>query len=413
VKVLYVEASAGSVVGGSLTGLLHLVAGLDRARYSTAVVLYEDKPMVDELRASGVPVHVVRRRKLPKQHALQGARSFEAAKSRPGLGAVMKGARRFAAFGLETIPSMLRLIPIIRAEAPDLVHVCNGFRGNLDAILAARFCRIPCVVHNKGFDKLSYLERWASRGVAAALSMTRAIEKHCKQGDLKPARWQVSYDGIDAASFRVQREPAAVREELGIPIDAALVGVVGNIQEWKGQIVLIEALGLLTSKYPRLCALLVGGVHSSGSEYASRLRERIAELGLVDRVILTGPRDDVPDVMRAMDIVVHTSVRGEPFGRVIIEAMSVGRPVIATRAGGVPEFVRDGEDGLLVEPGDPVALAASLDRLLGDAAEYERLRAGASAAAQRFTIERHVGEVTALYDEIVVPVSGRVEGGDQ
>jgi glycosyltransferase involved in cell wall biosynthesis len=400
VKILFVEASAGQVLGGSLTGLLHLLAGLDRGLYDPVVVLYEDKPVSKELERGGVPVHIVHRRKLAKQHALQGSKTFEGAKRRAGLGSVLQIVRRVASFCLETLPSAFRLVPIMRGEHPDLVHVCNGFRGNLDAIVAARLCGIPCIVHAKGFDKFSFVERWWAGGTAAAICMTAAIRDHCQLAGLRPPEYHVFFDGIAPESFRPKRTADEVRAEFGIASDAPLVGVVGNIQPWKGQHVLVQAINGLLPEFPDLCGLIVGGVHSAGHEYAEGLRTQIKNFGLEGRVVLTGARDDVPDLMQAMTVVCHTSVRGEPFGRVIIEAMSVGRPVVATRAGGVPEFVAEGVDGLLVTPGDVAELEQALRSLLGDPEKLERLRAGAVAAAGRFGIDRQVEEVSALYEQI-------------
>jgi glycosyltransferase involved in cell wall biosynthesis len=162
--------------------------------------------------------------------------------------------------------------------------------------------------------------------------------------------------------------------------------------------VLVEALDLLKDSRPNLHLLLVGGVHRSGADYDAKLRADVAARGLSDRVIWTGPRRDVPDLMNAMDVVVHTSVRGEPFGRVIIEGMAVGKPVIATRAGGVPEFVHDGEDALLVEPGNARELADTLARLLGDASERVRLSRAARASAERFSLPRHVEAMTDVFE---------------
>jgi glycosyltransferase involved in cell wall biosynthesis len=127
----------------------------------------------------------------------------------------------------------------------------------------------------------------------------------------------------------------------------------------------------------------------------------VEENGLQDNVIFTGTREDVPDVMNAMDVVAHTSVRGEPFGRVIIEGMSVGRPVVATAAGGVPEFVHDGEDGMLVPPGDAVELASVLRRIFDDDDLRARLSAGALESVKRFSVENHVEEITRLYRRVV------------
>ena len=407
-KILFVEASSGQVVGGSLTGMLHLIGGLDKARYEPSVVLYEDKPVIRSLRAQGVKVRVFGKRRLPKEHGLQEKSAYKQAKGYPGVTPLLKGIRAAGTFAFETFPAARRFARVIRERDPDIVHVCNGFRGNLDAIVAARLCGVPCIVHCKGFDKHSFIERLFAPGVAAAVCMTKAIEDHCRSHRMAPPEYHVIYDGLDLEAFRPTRERGDVREELGVRGDAPVVGVVGNIQEWKGQHVLIEAVARMRSELPDITALIVGGAHRSGRGYEERLRQSVAEHGLESNVIFTGARDDVPDIMNAMDVVAHTSVRGEPFGRVIIEGMSVGRPVVATRAGGVPEFVEHEGSGILVEPGDPDALAAVLQRLLTDRAHYDKLAAGALAAVQRFSLQNHVGELSRLYDRV-----GRSRGGGE
>jgi glycosyltransferase involved in cell wall biosynthesis len=193
-----------------------------------------------------------------------------------------------------------------------------------------------------------------------------------------------------------------VREELGIDRDAPVVGVVGNIQPWKGQRVLLEALLRLRATHPRAVALIVGGAHRSGRGYADELRHFASAEGLEKNVVFTGARKDVGDLMNAMDVVAHTSVRGEPFGRVIIEGMCVGRPVVATRAGGVPEFVADGRNGLLVPAGDADALADVLRRLFDDAELRERLSSGALESVRDFAVEHHVDEISRIYERVAL-----------
>jgi glycosyltransferase involved in cell wall biosynthesis len=231
--------------------------------------------------------------------------------------------------------------------------------------------------------------------------MTVAIEDHCRAERVRAPEYHVIYDGLDLERFRPTRDRDDVREELGIARDTPVIGVVGNIQEWKGQHVLLEAMVDIVRAVPNATALVVGGAHRSGRAYADGLRRFVTANGLTKNVVFTGARQDVPDVMNAMDVVVHTSVRGEPFGRVIIEAMSVGRPVVATRAGGVPEFVHDGVDGVLVAPGDANELATAIVRLLSDPAERNRLAAGATAAVRNFSLDHHVAEMTRLYDRII------------
>lgn len=398
-KVVFLEASSGSVVGGSLTGMLELLRGIDRARCSPFVILYERKPCVAELEAAGIPVRVFAKRRLPKEHGLLERSSYAKAKRVGVVSKLLRLARSTATFVLETLPTALRLRRLFAEARPDLVYVCNGFRGNADAIVAARLLGVPCVVHAKGFDKFSWVEAALSRGVAACVSMTRAIEEHCRSGGMTPGFFEVIYDGLDIAAFQPRRGSTEVRAELGIAPEAEVVGVVGNVQEWKGQRVLVEALDLLRDSHPRLVVLLVGGIHRSGAGYAEGLRELARERGLAERVIWTGPRPDVPDLMNAMDIITHTSVRGEPFGRVIIEGMAVGKPVVATRAGGVPEFVHDGEDAILVTPGDAVELARVIDELLTDETARDRLCAGARASAERFALTRHVDAMGAVFEK--------------
>ncbi len=267
-KVLFLEASSGQVVGGSLTGMLELVAGLDRTRYSPTIVLYEEKPVTRQLRAQGIPVRIFSKRRLPKEHTLQEKPAYQRVKGYPSVTPVLRSLRAAGTFIFETFPAALRLASVFRDEQPDLIHVCNGFRGNLDAIVAARICGIPCVVHCKGFDKHGGFERMFAPGVAAAVCMTVAIEDHCRAEGVRAPEYHVIYDGLDLDRFRPTRDRDDVREELGIATDAPVVGVVGNIQEWKGQHVLLQSMVEVVRDVPNAVALVVGGAHRSGRAYA-------------------------------------------------------------------------------------------------------------------------------------------------
>ena len=196
--------------------------------------------------------------------------------------------------------------------------------------------------------------------------------------------------------------PARVRAELGIANGAPCVGVIGNIQEWKGQAVLVEAMARVIDAVPGARGLIVGGVHRAGAAYHEQLQARIRELALESVPFsITGFRRDVADVINALDVVVHTSMRPEPFGRVILEGMLLGKPVVASAAGGVPELIRDGDTGFLTTPGRRRRLAERLIPLLQDAdlaaaggAAGPAVGAGAlqSATARR----RHVGDLRRI-----------------
>jgi glycosyltransferase involved in cell wall biosynthesis len=200
-----------------------------------------------------------------------------------------------------------------------------------------------------------------------------------------------------------------VRREFGIPPDAPVVGIVGHLQPWKGQLLAVEAVARARRQFPALRCLVVGGVHRRGAEYGEQLRQRVAAPDLAGHVVLTGARRDVLACMDAMDIVLHTSDR-EPFGRVMIEAMAVGRPVIAPREGGPLVIVVDGETGLLVTPRDPDALAAAIVELLADPARRAAMGRAARARVERvFDIREHARALERVFDETLAARAGAAE----
>src|SRR5262249_45638602 len=158
-------------------------------------------------------------------------------------------------------------------------------------------------------------ERWAARHIDALVCMSEAVRAHCGQNGVYGRTTHVVYDALDESEFTPQRDAAVIRAELGITNGSPCVGVVGNIQEWKGQAVFIEAMARVMDRVPQAHAFLVGGVHRAGAAYNAQLQRRIHELHLDHAFSATGFRSDVADVMNALDVVVHTSVRPEPFGR--------------------------------------------------------------------------------------------------
>lgn len=397
--VLFVEASSGGVLGGSLTGLYHLIRGMDRHRFRIGMALYERKVIEPELAELGVLVHHVARRRLPKQHALLEINGYQKAKSASAVRAGLGAGRQVARLLVEELPAALELVRIIRRQQTDVIHLGNGLRANFDGILAGLLTRIPIVCHVKGFEKYGARERWAARRTRTLVCMTQAVLDHCRAAGMQAPDERVVYDAVDEAWLRPTRPVDAVRRELGIPLDAPCIGIAGNIQEWKGQRVVVEALGQLAAAFPNVHCVIAGGVHRAGEAYGREMQSRIGALGLTERVHLVGFRSDIPEVMNAWDVVVHASVRPEPFGRVILEGMLLGKPVIATAAGGVPELIDDGRTGWLVPPGDAAALSNGLQRVLAAPAEARAIGARAREwARQHFSLARQVAAMSEIYE---------------
>ncbi|WP_344342662.1 glycosyltransferase, partial [Kitasatospora putterlickiae] len=188
---------------------------------------------------------------------------------------------------------------------------------------------------------------------------------------------------------------AAARAGLGLPDDAFVVGTVGNLTPKKDQATLLAAHAALLRSRPDARLLLVGA-----GPLDARLRARAAELGVADTVVFAGSRADVPELLPALDVFTLSS-RQEGLPVALMEAMTSGLPAVVTRVGGMPEVLDDGEQGLLVPPGDPSALAGAFDRLAGDPDLRARMASAARERAKRFDVAGAQRAVEAVYARVL------------
>lgn len=421
-RIVFVEGSQGGVTGGSLTGLMPLITALHRDGVEPHLILREPKRVAAELAALGVGVTVVPRRRVPKEHRLQGAPAYERAKQRRILAGALGVARTVAVLAAETAPSALALARVFRRLRPDLVHLGNGFRNNSDGILAARLVGRPSVCHVKGFERYGAIERAIAPLVASGVCMSEAIRVHCLAAGVSAPVMHVVPDALDGADFRPTRAADAVRAEVGVAGRSPVLGVVGQIQEWKGQHVALEAVERLRARFPSVVCLVIGGVRRargnelSADRYAESLRATVAARGLEEHVRFLGERHDVPDLVGALDVLLHTSISPEPFGRVVLEGMALARPVVATRGGGIPEIVVDGETGMIVPPGDAAALAEAIATLATDPHRATGMgRRGRARLESQFSVSRQVETLRRIYGEAMAPRArtGLVVAGEE
>jgi glycosyltransferase involved in cell wall biosynthesis len=206
----------------------------------------------------------------------------------------------------------------------------------------------------------------------------------------RPTLPAVILNGIDPGDFSKPVVTGLLRTELAIPPHATLIGCFGQLLPWKGHAVLLDAIAGLSNVH----LVIVGSAGSANPTYESDLRNKAQQLGIAERVHFTGRREDVPDLMRSVDVIVHPSTEFDPCPRVVIEALHSGTPLVATDVGGVPELVRQEVHGLLVPPSDSAALALAIIRLLEDVPFAKTLsRAGREHAAQCLTLSRVVADV--------------------
>jgi len=297
-----------------------------------------------------------------------------------------------------------RLLSMLRR---DRVQIVRGhlFWANLTARLVGRIAPVPVVVttHHDTDVWMRWYHRLAERATAplsdAVTTCSEAVRRHAIETlGIRPGLVHTLPNAIEipeVACDPLTRE--RVRRELGAGAGDILVGTLGRLVEpKKGLMVFLAAARSLLRDVPRIRFVLVG----DGPQRAA-LEERATREGVSHCTVFAGIRRDVAEVMRALDLFVQPSL-WEGFGLTALEAMAAGTPVVATRVGGVPEVIVDGETGLLVPPGDAEALAAACARVLSDRDLAARLgRSGRERVRQHFDIERLVGQIEALYRELL------------
>lgn len=291
---------------------------------------------------------------------------------------------------------LLRLRRLIRAERIELVHTHAMLASNLLSRVASRSSGTPVVSHAHGAEVFrpgaagrvyrlldNLTARWCARVIAVSDDTRRRL---IEQGI--PARLiETVYNGLDPP----ESPPEPGLRALGLD-RRQVIACVGRLEPAKGQAELIEA----AAEVPDAVVLLIGR-DVGGSR--SRLERLAAERGVADRVVFAGPRTDVLELVAGCALLAAPSWT-EGFPIAPLEAMAVGKPVVATEVGGTPELVANGETGLLVPPRDPDALAAALRDLLADPARAQAMgEAGYRRLRERFSEARMVERVLAIYEE--------------
>lgn len=404
--VLYIAKTAR---GGSAFSLYHLVTGLDRTAFEPIVLFYtQENPHIgDKLAQSGIKTITLKEASTsPSVKALRPVRRRDIAdwlESHLG-----KTIAQFYLF-LKALYTFMRremgmiwpIINVIREHQIDLVHVNTGLRHGKPAIIASRLVRTPCVCHVRMLDELIYFDKLFTRFADTFIFISGAVRDNYVHQVGYSIPGTVVHNAINLDDFSTDVDVSAVRNEFGWNRQESVVGVVGRLDWWKGHDDFLEAMAEVIQWMPDVKGLIVGAPENSplNLEYHQKLQVVTKSLGLEDKVIFTGFRKDIPRLMAAMDVVVLSSSSPEPFGRVVIEGMAAGKPVVATAAGGVLDIVENGVNGLLVPPKDSKAMAAAILRLLSDPQKARQMgQAARRRVKEEFTVQSHVAAIQQVYN---------------
>jgi glycosyltransferase involved in cell wall biosynthesis len=299
--------------------------------------------------------------------------------------------------------ALWRLYRLFRRERPNIVHSRTA-KARFLAPLAARLARVPVVVqtiHGFSFNNevdsfrrvYVFLERAVARLCHCNVVVSEVdLEEGIRLGILRPETTALIRSGVDIRKMnRVDPADAAAVHAVYAPGGEALITLVGRLSRPKTPEVVVEAAALVLRERPAARFLLVGD-----GDQREALTSQIESLGLSDRVLLLGLRHDVPEILAASDLVLHSSIH-EGLPKTVLEGMAAGKPVVATAVGGVPVVVEHGVTGLLVPSSDPEGLASAVLRILADPAAAEQFAKEASRRLFRFSHKRTLEDTEALY----------------
>jgi len=384
-RILFLS-DTGEELGGAEQSLLSLVEHLDPKRHVLHALLFSEGRFATLLRGAHVSVRI----------------------QRLGTIARTRNPLKLLFYFACLVHGVLTVAWLVWRLKIDIVHV-NKNTLVLHGIPGAKLGGARSIWHVRNpvsnFGRIgARLIRWADRIVLVSKCMGVPFRESFPWFADKLT---VIGEGIEVLQYDAHEQGAAFRESIGVGPDEILVGSVGRFTRWKGQDDFLRAAARVLEKRPETRFVVEGDCVSSRAEqsederFAEELRALVDELGLSESVIFTGYRSDVAAVMNGLDIFVLPS-HFEPFGIVVLEAMASDCGIVATGAGGVPDIVRHEQEGLLVPPKDPEALADAVLRLVDD----EALRASLSNAARErvaheFPLWRHVARMREMYEGLV------------
>jgi glycosyltransferase involved in cell wall biosynthesis len=392
VRVLFFDHTA--MLGGGEIALLNLVRHLNPEIVKPIVVLAADGPLIERL-GSDIETHV-----LPLS-----ARVGKAKKDALGVSSLFRGREI-----LDIAAYIWLLARFIRKQQVQFIHT-NSLKSDLLGGFAGRLARCSVIWHVRDRIEDDYLPKIVVRlfrflcrvipsyviANSAATFRTLKLGPVAEDGPSRAAgerhrRYSVVHDGTYPRPYSNSAEDGRALSRIGL---------IGRISPWKGQGVFLEAAARVAKRFPNARFMIIGAALFTEHDYEQEVRRLPAKLGIENLVEFTGFRDDVERMIDELDLVVHASTTGEPFGQVIIEGMAAGKPIVATNGGGVPEIVEDGTTGILVPMGDAPAMAEAICRMLADPAKAREMgRRGRQRVESHFTLERTARRVEDVYREI-------------
>lgn len=293
---------------------------------------------------------------------------------------------------------VMDILKIIQTKNIQLIHT-HLYHANMYGRIAALISKIPAVVteHNvypKYKLRRRILNWFLAKKSKKIIAVSEMVKKDITVRDwIKPSKIEVIYNGIDIDRFPSAITKEEARQKLGVPTDCFLIGTIGRLTDQKGQIYLINTIGIIKGIIPEIKLLLAGS-----GPLESDLKSIVSTKGLNEYVKFLGARRDIPDILKAMDVFVFPSL-WEGLPMVLLEAMASSLPVVATSVGGITEILRNGINGIIVPPRNEGALVQAIIGLSKDKAKLKLLgEIGKKTVEDKFTASLMVKNLASIYE---------------
>jgi glycosyltransferase involved in cell wall biosynthesis len=355
-RILFIDANLDGTVGGSHILLLDMIRFLDKNKFKPHVLFFENNTIIPEFKKVCTVFIFDKTNRLNIKNYLP----FNVLKFKY-LNEFLLLVQKIYNLGLYYIPDCIKTFIFLRRKHIDIVYL-NNAPYLPDWLLICKLLKIKCVAHLRGNWIAKSVDKYFIKYYDRVISMSQSVTEFIHNQGLPTNNFIVVYDGIDTRIARktvlANKIPSCEKHD-NYDRFSYQIGLIGNIQPWKGQHVLIKAIKILKPIIHDIQASIVGDVsyRDEDREYYANLMELVSDYELKENIIFTGFKKEVYELINTFDIMVHTSVDPEPFGRVILEGMIMGKPVIATAHGGPLEILEDGINGFLVAPDQPEALA--------------------------------------------------------
>ena len=395
IRILYVENGIG--YGGAIICLRHLVRNLDRRRFEPMVVTGRTGPEYEGI-ANEAQWRYIRDRRVDIPNLQKRTESVRWPGRIPGLRTVLMQVLARTDDLFNFLPFFTGLLWTAWRYQPALIHANNEPLCNRASILVGRILDIPVICHIRGDQKGSRMMAWMFRLPDYFIAVSSWVSESIGRLGVSQEKRTYIYDGIELEKLDLKADGLAWRAQHGIaPTDFA-VGLVGLLIPWKGQRLFLEAMQELIKDIPEMKAVIVGGTPDECMAYEQTLLELAHQPDLVGHVIFTGHVGDMASAYNGLDVVVSASTEPEPLGTMIIECLTMARPLVAPNHGGAVEMVENGVTGLLFTPGNAHDLGVQIRKMHDDPEFRHKLgQAARTKALATFSVEDHVRHVQDIY----------------